>query len=144
MTSNIYKGAGVERETRHLLKQHDDFSHWIDSYKPESDKDLAIVNAGRGQFPLLFALVHPKIQIHSFTTDIDDVALASSCSLMPPNLSIHYCPDTKESVELAKNYQIINFEYYAKKQNVSRHHDGVWIYLILFSSSEAEVSCIRM
>ena len=115
----IYKGAGVERETRHLLKQHDDFSHWIDSYKPESDKDLAIVNAGRGQFPLLFALVHPKIQIHSFTTDIDDVALASSCSLMPPNLSIHYCPDTKESVELAKNYQIINFEDVIKSSRES-------------------------
>ena len=29
-------------------------------------------------------------------------------------------------------------------KRVCRHHDGAWIYLILSSSSEAEVSCMRI
>ena len=106
----IYKGAGVERETRHLLKQYDDFSRWIDYYKLDGDKDLAIVNAGRGQFSLLFSLVHPKIQIHSFSNDNDDVAIASSCSLIPPNLNIHHRPEIEVIMANAKDYEIINFE----------------------------------
>ncbi len=120
----IYKGIGIERETRKLLDKYDDFSKWIDGelkdetsslspltfqFSPsdgrlpswrESDKTmskesvatddrLSIFNAGKGQFSLMYALVHPEIEVHSYVNDADDAALFSACPL-PPNLHIHY------------------------------------------------------
>ncbi len=120
----IYKGIGIERETRKLLDKYDDFSKWIDGelkdetsslspltfqFSPsddrlpswrESDKTmskesvatddrLSIFNAGKGQFSLMYALVHPEIEVHSYVNDADDAALLSACPL-PPNLHIHY------------------------------------------------------
>ena len=85
-----YKGIGIERETRRLLRQYDDFSRWIDDYRPAADasRTLAVVHAGRGQFPLLFALVHPDVEVWSYADDPDDVALAMACEPMPANLHI--------------------------------------------------------
>ena len=84
-----YKGFGIERETRQLLKHYDDFSEWIDGYTPESQSGrVTVVNAGRGQFPLLFALVHPEVEVYSYANDPDDVALAAACEPMPANLHI--------------------------------------------------------
>ena len=85
-----YKGADIERETRRLLKRYDDFSQWIDGYQPQGDaSSVTILNAGRGQFSLLFALVHPDVQVHSYADDPDDVALAACCDPLPKNLHIH-------------------------------------------------------
>jgi hypothetical protein len=84
-----YKGFGIERETRQLLKHYDDFSEWIDGYTPESQSGrVTVVNAGRGQFPLLFALVHPEVEVYSYANDPDDVALAAACEPMPANLHV--------------------------------------------------------
>ncbi len=83
-----YKGYGIERETRHLLKQYDDFSQWIDTDK-SMDK-VSVINAGRGQFSLLYALVHPETQVFSYANDPDDVALAAACEPMPANLHVAY------------------------------------------------------
>ena len=89
-----YKGADIERETRRLLKRYDDFSQWIDGYQPQGDADsVTILNAGRGQFSLLFALVHPDVQVHSYADDPDDVALAACCDPLPSNLHIHLAGD---------------------------------------------------
>lgn len=84
-----YKGFGIERETRQLLKHYDDFSEWIDGYKPDAQSGrVTVVNAGRGQFPLLFALVHPEVEVYSYANDPDDVALAAACEPMPANLHV--------------------------------------------------------
>ena len=103
-----YKGIGVERETRRLLKRYDDFSLWIDGYRPSEAQPVSVINAGRGQFPLLFALVHPDIEVHSYAFDTDDAALAAACEPMPQNLHVHYCDNEKAAQEAAAGTQIIN------------------------------------
>ena len=101
-----YKGIGVERETRRLLRQHDDFSEWVDRSYP-SDAKVSILNAGHGQFPLLFALVHPDVEVHSYTYDADQAALAAACEPMPQNLHVHFTPDEAAAVEAAKDTTVI-------------------------------------
>ena len=54
----IYKGIGLEKETRRLLKRYDDFSKWIDIV--DAPAEVNIIDAGHGQFSLLYALVHPE------------------------------------------------------------------------------------
>ena len=85
-----YKGIGVERETRKLLKRFDDFSAWIDRYQPADGaaKEVTVLHAGRGQFSLLFALVHPEIEVYSYADTTDDYDLAKACEPMPANLHI--------------------------------------------------------
>ena len=102
----IYKGIGLEKETRRLLKRHDDFSKWIDI--SDAPAEVNIIDAGHGQFSLLYALVHPETQINSYAYDEDDVALASSCDPMPRNLHVHYCKDHAAAVEEAGNGNVIS------------------------------------
>jgi hypothetical protein len=104
----VYKGMGVERETRRLLKQYDDFSQWIDGYQAPSSGGIAIINAGKGQFALLFALVHPDIVVDSYAYDADEAALLAACEPMPANLHAHYCKDEKTAIKAAGNSDIIN------------------------------------
>ena len=72
-----------------MLKRYDDFSQWIDSYQPQgSDNTVTILSAGRGQFSLLFALVHPDVEVYSYADEPDDVSLATCCEPLPSNLHI--------------------------------------------------------
>ena len=103
-----YKGFGIERETRRMLKRYDDFSQWIDGYRHTEAQSVSVINAGRGQFPLLFALVHPDIEIHSYAHDADDVALAAACEPMPRNLHVHHCTSEAEAIESSTGTHIIN------------------------------------
>ncbi len=103
-----YKGFGIERETRRMLKRYDDFSQWIDGYRPTEAQPVSVINAGRGQFPLLFALVHPDIEVHSYADDADDVALAAACEPMPQNLHVHHCAGEAEAIEASTGTHIIN------------------------------------
>ena len=114
----IYKGIGIEKESRRLLRQYDDFSQWIDDYLP-TNKDsniVSVIDAGRGQFSLLFALVHPELEIHSFSFDPDDVALASACEPLPKNLHIHYSEDENTALKTAANSNIIHLSEILKTQ----------------------------
>ena len=110
----LYKGYGVERETRRLLKQYDDFSQWIDNYRPKTKcqqltaNTLSVIHAGRGQFAMLFALVHPDIEVHAYTDDPDDAALIAACEPMPENLHVHDCLDEQEAIQAASGTDIIN------------------------------------
>jgi 1-acyl-sn-glycerol-3-phosphate acyltransferase len=108
----LYKGFGIERETRRLLKRYDDFSQWIDGYQPDthltSPNVVSVLHAGRGQFALLFALVHPNLNVHAYIDDPDDAALAAACEPLPENLHIHYCNDEKEALASASGTNIIN------------------------------------
>ena len=91
----IYKGIGLEKETRRLLKRYDDFSKWIDGdgVSNDSSNTVNIINAGHGQFSLLYALVHPETEVNSYAEEEDDVALAASCDPMPSNLHVYYGKD---------------------------------------------------
>ena len=102
----IYKGIGLEKETRRLLKRHDDFSRWIDI--ADAPAEVNIIDAGHGQFTLLYALVHRETQVNSYAYDEDDVALASSCDPIPRNLHVHYCKDHAAAVEEAGSGNVIN------------------------------------
>ena len=106
----IYKGAGIERETKRLLKTYDDFSKWIDGYQPDDNTTqvVSVLNAGRGQFSLLLALVHPELLVYSYSNDHDDVALASCCEPLPENLHILYADEQKMSEIMASGGNIID------------------------------------
>ena len=102
-----YKGITVERETRRLLRQHDDFSQWADRPYP-SGAAVSIVNAGNGQFPLLFALVHPNVEVHSYTYDADQAALAAACDPLPANLHVHCTSDEDAAIHAASGTTVIH------------------------------------
>lgn len=105
----MYKGIEIERETRRLLKQHDDFSQWIDDMKiAKGQKSVSVINARHGQFSLLMALVHPEWQVYSYVFDAEDAALASTCEPVPQNLHIVICDDEASAMTSAVNTHIIN------------------------------------
>lgn len=104
-----YKGFSIERETRQQLKRYDDFSQWIDGWTSDN-QEVNIINAGRGQFPLLFALVHPDIEVHSYTSDPDDTALTAAIEPMPQNLHVHPCDETATGSNIINLNDIIACE----------------------------------
>ncbi len=69
---------------------------------------MNIIDAGHGQFSLLYALVHPETQVNSYAYDEDDVALASSCDPMPQNLHVYYCKDHAAAVEEVGSGSVIS------------------------------------
>lgn len=104
-----YKGFSIERETRQLLKHYDDFSQWIDGWTSDN-QEVNIINAGRGQFSLLFALVHPDIEVHSYTSDPDDTALTAAIEPMPQNLHVHPYDETATGSKIINLNDIIKCE----------------------------------
>lgn len=106
----LYKGTGIERETRKMLRQFDDYSKWIDGYTnnqgSESTNSIAVINAGNGQFSLLFALVHPDVEVLSYSMDEDSVALASFCDPMPGNLHVALYEDSVKENLIEKNIKV--------------------------------------
>ena len=107
-----YKGFSVERETRRLLRRYDDFSQSIDGWKTSQTgtREVSIVNAGRGQYSLLFALVHPDVEVHSYASDPDDTALAAAIEPMPANLHVHPCDATATGSTIINLNDIIKCE----------------------------------
>jgi 1-acyl-sn-glycerol-3-phosphate acyltransferase len=107
---HTYKGYGVEKETRRLLRRYDDFSKWIDGYRPDDNPSgvVSVINAGRGQFSLLFALVHPDVRVCSYTFNADDAALAESCTPKPANLTVVCCKDETEALQQAAGTYLLN------------------------------------
>ena len=82
----IYKGVSVERTVRRNLKKHNNYREWIDNLSDK--KRVLIKNCGYGEFPLLLALVHKKIEITAVENDPDKLDLAANCNSIPSNL--HY------------------------------------------------------
>lgn len=86
----IYKGYGVERETRRLLDENDDYSEIVDNVDVTKymDSPYVIEEAGRGQLALLMSLVHPNICVIACCSDPDDAVLLSSMQPKPNNLQV--------------------------------------------------------
>lgn len=91
-----YKGVDIERETRHLLRQNNDYSEPIDSHAVRTDCSVSISDGGHGQYPMLLALVHPELEVHSYVNNPDDVSLALACSDVPKNLHVHLSAEPTE------------------------------------------------
>ena len=70
-----------------MLRRYDDFSQFID-VEVDSDK-VFILNEKVGVFSSLFALVHPNVEVYSYSEDEDTVALLSACDYLPENLHIN-------------------------------------------------------
>jgi len=98
----IYKGISVERETKRLLKRYDDYSKWVDI--GDAPSSIAILDAGKGQLPLIYALVHPETEVHSYAFDSEDVTIASCVTNLPKNLHIHYAENMARAKQEAKAY----------------------------------------
>lgn len=101
----IYKGISVERETKRLLKKHDDFSKWVDV--DNAPAEIAILDAGKCQLPLMYALVHPDTAVYAYTFDSDDATLASCIADLPPNLHILHAENMEEAKVEAKGMMIL-------------------------------------
>lgn len=87
----IYKGWELERETHRLLRENNDFSAKIDGYvsTDPSSKEVKVKVDDHGQFALMFALVHPGMDVHAYATDPDTLALMEAMRPLPQNLHIH-------------------------------------------------------
>ena len=121
ISKHVYKGIGVEKETRQLLKRYDDFSKWIDDYQLQDANinKVSVIHAGNGQFSLLLALVHPEWEIHSYADDPDEVALAASCEPMPANLHVHDASEAKMEAVMPNMIDLKISLTEPKRKNVS-------------------------
>jgi len=57
---------------------------------------------------LLFALVHPELEVNSYAFDGDDAALLAACEPMPSNLHALYCENEQKAMEAAGDSNIIH------------------------------------
>ncbi len=106
-----YKGFSVGKKTRYLLSKYKDFSTWIDrdlSFEDES-RTVTVYNSGLGHFPLLFALVHPDVEVYSYTYVPDEFALATACAHRPRNL--HICLGNKNGDTHSSHEAGIVYDY---------------------------------
>lgn len=54
-----------------------------------SGDHFEIHDCGQGEYALIFALMHPEIQVDAYDKDEDNVMLASNISSLPANLHFH-------------------------------------------------------
>lgn len=80
------KAYKSRKKTKQLLKYYDDFTRWIDVQFDENTI-VNIVDYTDGLFTLLFALVHPDIQIYCLESPILTMILAKYDN-MPKNISV--------------------------------------------------------
>ena len=86
MYKYIYKGADVESRCRKALARVADVAFLREA--PSGDH-FEIHDCGQGEYALIFALMHPEIQVDAYDRDEDNVMLASNISCLPENLHIH-------------------------------------------------------
>ena len=82
----IYKGADVESRCRKALARVKEVAFL--RVAPSGDH-FEIHDCGQGEYALIFALMHPEIQVDAYDKDEDNVMLASNISSLPANLHFH-------------------------------------------------------
>lgn len=80
-----YKGIDVERAVRRRLRENDCYSAIVDGY--DGPKQVVIENCGYGEAALLFALVHPDVEVTAIETDDEKLPVGKYCPHLPTNLS---------------------------------------------------------
>ena len=96
----LYKGPDVEIRSRKLLRAYDNFRLWVDTAGIHPDQ-VVIINNGRGEFGLLYALVHPRTRVYAFERDADLLALARNAGELPSNLRL--APESELHAETFKD-----------------------------------------
>ncbi len=85
----LYKGADVESHCRKALSRVKDVGFLFET---PSGNHFEIHDCGQGEYALIFALMHPEIQVDAYDKDEDNIMLASNCSCLPDNLHFHLEP----------------------------------------------------
>lgn len=80
-----YKGVEIFSEVCRNLKRSDNYEQWIGTV-PDTRRAV-LVNAGYGELALLYALVHPDVQVVAMEADADKATVARySAEGIAPNL----------------------------------------------------------
>ena len=85
MHNYIYKGIGVEREVRKLMRDNNNFENQIAALPEEGE--VTITDCGYGAYPLLAALVKKRLKITATDADREKIELARNCASVPSNLT---------------------------------------------------------
>lgn len=80
-----WRGWKTVSECKRALRQADSYSMAID-HLPASCRSVAIHNAGVGVVPLLFALVHPDVQVTAYIESLEQYDVAVNTPHIPDNL----------------------------------------------------------
>lgn len=114
----LYKGPGIESQSRRLLRTYNNFNQWIDTDDDDPDQ-VVIINNGQGEFGLLYALVHPQTRVYAFEQDTDLLALAQHVGELPPNLRL--ASESTLNVEALKDAKWYLFQ--PTQEQITRYHD---------------------
>ena len=71
-----YKGVDIHSTVKRRMRQYGAYASWLDSPSQSPSLHNIVVNARYGEFPLLFALTHPKQTIHVVEDDEDMFCVA--------------------------------------------------------------------
>ena len=82
----LYKGADVEYRCRKALARVNDMAFLREV---PSGNHFEIHGCGQGEYALIFALMHPEVEVDAYDRDEDNVMLASNISCLPANLHFH-------------------------------------------------------
>lgn len=82
----LYKGADVESRCRKALARVNDMAFLREV---PSGNHFEIHGCGQGEYALIFALMHPEVEVDAYDRDEDNVMLASNISCLPANLHFH-------------------------------------------------------
>lgn len=82
----LYKGADVESRCRKALARVNDVAFLREV---PSGNHFEIHDCGQGEYALIFALMHPGVEVDAYDRDEDNVMLASNISCLPANLHFH-------------------------------------------------------
>ena len=82
----LYKGSDVESRCRKALARVADVAFLCEA---PSGNHFEIHDCGQGEYALIFALMHPEIEVDAYDKDEDNVMLASNISCLPANLHFH-------------------------------------------------------
>ena len=58
-------------------------------FETPSGNHFEIHDCGQGEYALIFALMHPEIQVDAYDKNEDNVMLASNISCLPDNIHFH-------------------------------------------------------
>lgn len=82
----LYKGSDVESRCRKALARVADVAFLCEA---PSGNHFEIHDCGQGEYALIFAMMHPEVEVDAYDRDEDNVMLASNISCLPANLHFH-------------------------------------------------------
>ena len=100
----MFKGSDVERRANRILKDKRHLAEIVDRdfYSVES---YVFDEAGQGEIPLVFALVHPNIEVYADFYNEDDYLVASHLQGIPRNLHLNLVTECLSGINLNNHCQ---------------------------------------